>query len=97
MVAMELPWRHSYSDQHTIPLFQTSIENCTFEDNFLPSKVDGPIVDLISVDVSLTNCTFVRSTTIVYIFKEHILESLSILLKLVVQSILLKSILLKFC
>ena len=56
---------HRLSHHYLMPLFQTVIENSTFEENFLPPEVDGPVIDLISVDVTIINCTFVRSNTTV--------------------------------
>lgn len=55
--AMEII-EHLLSARHAIPLFQTSIENCIFDRNFRPDYVDGPIVDLISVDVTISNSIF---------------------------------------
>ena len=54
---MEIILHHS-TNSHMILMFQVSIEKCTFENNFLPPRVDGPVIDLIGVDVSITNCTF---------------------------------------
>ena len=45
------------------PLAQTSVENCIFENNFTPFYFIGPVLDLISVEVSVTNCTFTGSNT----------------------------------
>ena len=62
--AMEII-QHSLSFHHMIPLFQMSIENNTFINNFMPSDVDGPILDFIRVEVSITNSTFTGSNTTV--------------------------------
>ena len=56
---------HRLTDHYSMPMFRTSIEKSSFEDNFLPTNVDGPVIDLISVDVSVRNCTFIRSNTTV--------------------------------
>ena len=50
---------------HFTHWFQTSIESCTFEDNFIPFNEGGPILDFISVEVSITDCTFTGSNTTV--------------------------------
>ena len=52
---------HSLTHHRLMPLFQTVIEGSTFKENFLPSKVDGPVIDLISVDVTVINCSFIGS------------------------------------
>ena len=63
--AMEII-QHSWSNHRVTPLFQTMIENCHFKGNFRPiSKVDGPILDLISVEVSMSDSTFTGSNTTV--------------------------------
>lgn len=60
--AMEII-QHSLSDHHTTPMFQTSIELSTFVNNYIPRNTDGPILDLISVEVSVSNCTFSGSNS----------------------------------
>ena len=62
--AMEII-QHSLSHHRMIPLFQTSIENCLFTNNFMPPTVDGPILDFKLVEVSVSNCTFTGSNTTV--------------------------------
>ena len=52
---------HSLTDHRLMPLFQTIIGKNTFQDNFLPPKVDGPVIDLISVDVIVISCSFIGS------------------------------------
>ena len=60
--AMEII-QHSLSDHHMIPMFQTSIELSTFINNHIPWNVDGPILDFISVEVTMTNCVFIGSNS----------------------------------
>ena len=60
--AMEII-QHSLSDHHMTPMFQTSIESSTFTNNYVPLNIDGPILDFISVEVSVTNCTFSSSNS----------------------------------
>ena len=60
--AMEII-QHSLSDHHMIPMFQILIELSTFTNNYIPVNTDGPILDLISVEVSVTNCTFSGSNS----------------------------------
>ena len=55
--------QHSSSYHHTTHWFQTSLEMCSFEYNFMPLNNDGPILDFISVDVTMTNCRIVGSNT----------------------------------
>ena len=57
--AMEIKQLNHY----IIPQLNTSIEKCRFENNFTPSNLVGPVVDLISVEVSVTNSTFSGSNT----------------------------------
>ncbi len=45
--------------------FETSIETCTFEDNFIPFNEGGPILDFISAEVSIKDRTFTGSNTTV--------------------------------
>ena len=42
-----------------------SIKNSALINNFMPSDVDGPILDFIRVEVSMTNSTFTGSNTTV--------------------------------
>lgn len=56
---------NSPNDHHYTYWFQTSIESCTFVDNYIPFNDGGPILDFISVEVSLTDCTFTGSNTTV--------------------------------
>ena len=48
---------------YILPQLNTSIEMCTFENNFTPSNLIGSVIDLISVEVSITNSTFNGSNT----------------------------------
>ena len=50
---------------HYTHWFQTSIEGCTFVNNYTPFTDDGPILDFISVEVTITDCTFTGSNTTV--------------------------------
>jgi predicted outer membrane repeat protein len=70
---MVLQWK-SYNMFQLIPqifitlrsyLFETLIEKCTFEDNFIPFNEGGPILDFISAEVSIKDCTFTGSNTTV--------------------------------
>lgn len=45
------------------PNYKILIDKCQFEDNSTPSKYFGPILDFISIEVSITNSTFRRSNT----------------------------------
>ena len=58
---------HSSSQNHMIPLFQTSLNNCSFVNNSKPSNHlhNGPILDFIRVEVSITDCNFTGSNTTV--------------------------------
>ena len=60
--AMEII-EHSVSHHRMKPLFQTSLEDCSFEDNYMPLTVDGPILDFKLVEVSIINSTFTGSNT----------------------------------
>ena len=55
--------QHSVSANRAIPLFRTSIDSCMFDRSFRPANVDGAILDLISVEVIITNSTFTGSNT----------------------------------
>ena len=66
--------QHSLSHLRSTPLFYTLIENCTFEDNYEPPNVDGPIIDLIRVEVSISMSTFVGSNTTVMTLRDTILN-----------------------
>ena len=50
-------------NHYITPQLNTSIEMCRFENNFTPSNLIGPVIDLISVEVSVTNCIFNGSNT----------------------------------
>ena len=50
---------------HFMHWFETSIETCTFEDNFISFNEGGPILDFISTEVSIKDCTFTGSNTTV--------------------------------
>lgn len=60
--AMEII-QHSSSYHHMTHWFQTSLEMCSFECNFMPLNNDGPVLDFISVDVTMTNCRIIGSNT----------------------------------
>ena len=66
--------QHSLSHLRSTPLFYTLIENCTFEDNYEPPNVDGPIIDFIRVEVSISMSTFVGSNTTVMTLRNTILN-----------------------
>lgn len=66
--------QHILSSHRATPLFRTSIENCKFEDNYKPPNVDGPIIDFIGVEVSITMSTFVGSNTTVMTLRNTILN-----------------------
>ena len=55
--------QHSSSHHHVTHWFQTSLEMCSFEHNFMPLDNDGPVLDFISVDVRMTNCRIIGSNT----------------------------------
>ena len=59
---------------YRMPNFQTSIEQCKFEDNITPSKYIGPILDFIAVEVSVADCTFTRSNTTVIALRNSYLK-----------------------
>ena len=66
--AMEIIQRVSASApnfHHITYWFETSIESCTFKDNFIPFNEGGPILDFISTEVSIKDCTFTGSNTTV--------------------------------
>ena len=71
--AMEII-QHTLSSHRATPLFHTSIENCKFEDNYKPPSVDGPIIDLIKVEVSISKSTFIGSNTTVMTLRDTILN-----------------------
>ena len=50
-------------NHYVTPQLNTSIEMCIFENNFTPPNLFGPVMDLISVEVSVTNCIFNGSNT----------------------------------
>ena len=55
------------------PLIQTSIEKCMFEDNFTPSYSTVPVLDFISVEDSVINCTFTGSnSTVISLRNSHL-------------------------
>ena len=60
--AMEII-QHSLSDHRMTPMFRTLIETSVFKDNFMQSNVDGPILDFIDVEVSISNSIFTGSNT----------------------------------
>ena len=66
--------QHSLSSHSATPLFHTSIENCKFVNNYKPSNVDGPILDLIRVEVSISKSTFIGSNTTVMTLRNTILN-----------------------
>ena len=45
------------------PQLNISIEMCTFENNYTPLELIGPVIDLIAVEVSITDSTFNGSVT----------------------------------
>ena len=55
--------QHSSSYHHITHWFQTSIEMCSFESNSMPSNEDGPILDFISVEVTMTDCRVTGSNS----------------------------------
>ena len=55
--------QHKSSYHHSTYWFQTSVEMCSFENNFMPSNEDGPILDFISIDVMMINCRIVGSNS----------------------------------
>ena len=55
--------QHKSLCHHTAHWFQTSIEMCSFEHNFMPSNEDGPILDFIYIDVMMINCRIVGSNS----------------------------------
>ena len=54
---------NSSNYHHFTHWFETSIESCTFEGNSIPFDEGGPILDFISVEVSIKDCTFIGSNT----------------------------------
>ena len=55
------------------PLIQTSIEKSIFENNFTPWYYFGPVLDFISVEVSVINCTFTGSnSTVISLRNSHL-------------------------
>ena len=63
--AMEII-QHSLSDHHMTPMFRTSIESSTFTNNYIPLNINGPILDFISVEVSLIIVHFAEVIAPVY-------------------------------
>ena len=55
--------QHSLSYHHTTHWFQTSLEMCSFEHNFMRLDNGGPVLDFISVDVTMTTCRIIGSNT----------------------------------
>ena len=51
--------------RYRMPNFLTSIKTCKFDDNSTPSRNFGPILEFISVEVLVADCTFTRSNTTV--------------------------------
>ena len=50
-------------NHHNLPFFQTSIKHCVFQKNFVQTKYIGPVLDFISVEVSITNTTISGSNS----------------------------------
>ena len=71
--AMEII-EHVLSTHHATPLFHTSIENCKFENNYKPPNVDGPVIDFIRVEVSISTSSFIGSNTTVMTLRSTILH-----------------------
>ena len=53
--------QHSLSEYVVTPMFKTTVKQSTFIGNSIPPNIDGPILDIIDVELSLANCTFVGS------------------------------------
>ena len=60
--AMEIV-QYSSSYHHMTHWFQTSLEMCSFEYNFTPLNNDGPVLDFISIDVTMSHCMIIGSNT----------------------------------
>ena len=60
--------------RYRMPTFQTSITMCKFNDNSIPSRYTGPILDFISVEVSVTDCAFTQSSTTVISLRNSYLQ-----------------------
>ena len=69
--AMEII-EHFTSSHRALPLYRTVIENCHFERNFI--LVDGPILYLIAVDVTITNSTFTENVATVMTLRDTYLS-----------------------